>query len=458
MSAERAAKDVVRTLRDAGYETYLVGGCVRDRLLGIEPEDWDVATAARPDEAAPLFAATREVGRHFGVLQVQHGLHWIEVATFRTEGPYSDGRRPDSVQFTDARTDAERRDFTVNALFLDPASGEVVDFVGGQADLQARLVRAVGNPAERFAEDALRLLRAVRFACRLGFEIEPATWDAMRGAAPRIASTSAERVRDEILTMLVGPAPRRALELLEASGLLQVVLPEVAALRGVTQSPDHHPEGDVWQHVLRMLDLMRDPTPELALGVLLHDIGKPVTWRESEGKIRFYGHVDAGVEIAARVLERLRVSNTTRDAVLAQIGQHMRFLDTGRMKRSTLRRFVLQDHFDTILELHRLDSLGADGDLGAWQLCRDERAALAHHDDPVRPLLDGRDLQAAGIAPGPGLGRVLHALVDAQLEGEIGDRDAAWAWLRRHFAPQAPLEPPPKPTAVTPPPPPEAPG
>ena len=458
MTAEAAAREVVRTLHRAGYETYFVGGCVRDRLLGREPEDWDVATAAHPQQAAPLFAATREVGRHFGVLQVRVDAVWIEVATFRSEGAYSDGRRPDSVRFTDARNDAERRDFTVNALFFDPESARVVDFVGGENDLRARLVRAVGDPSARFAEDWLRLLRCVRFACKLEFEIEPLTWAALRAAAPHIVTTSAERVRDELLAMLTGPAPRRALELLAASGLLDVLLPEVAALRGVEQSPDHHPEGDVWQHVLQMFDHVREPSPELALGILLHDIGKPVTRRLQGERTTFYGHVEAGIDIATRVLDRLRVSNATREVVLAEIGQHMRFLDTPRMKQSTRRRFVLQPHFDTILELHRLDSLGSSGDLSRWQLCRDEMERFEPQRELARPLLDGNDLQYAGLAPGPALGRALHALVDAQLEGEVGDRDAAWAWLRKHHAPGAPLEPPPmapaKPPAPMPPPPP----
>jgi poly(A) polymerase len=450
MTAEDAAREIVRTLQSAGYETYWVGGCVRDRLLGRTPEDWDVATAAHPEQAAPLFAASRAVGRHFGVLHVQCAGHWIEVATFRSEGAYSDGRRPDSVQFTDARTDAERRDFTVNALFFDPETGRVIDFVGGQADLRARLVRAVGEPRQRFAEDWLRLLRCVRFACKLGFDIEAGTWTALSAAAPHIVTTSAERVRDELLAMLTGPAPRRALELLSDSGLLAVLLPEVAALRGVEQSPDFHPEGDVWQHVLRMFEHVRDPSPELALGILLHDIGKPATRRVRGDRTTFYGHVDAGIDIGARVLERLRVSNATRDVVLTAIGQHMRFLDTPHMKQSTRRRFVLQPHFATILELHRLDSLGSSGDLSRWQLCRDEMERFEPQRELARPLLDGNDLQAAGLAPGPALGRALQALVDAQLEGEVGDRDAAWAWLRRRFAPGAPAQPPPLQPPATP--------
>lgn len=433
-----AAEQVVRRLRAAGYETYLVGGCVRDLLLGRAPTDWDVATAARPEQAAPLFAAVREVGRHFGVLRVQNGAAWIEVATFRSEGPYSDGRHPDSVRFTDPRTDALRRDFTVNALFLDPDSGEVLDFVAGRADLASRLLRAVGDPEARFAEDALRLLRAVRFACRLGFTIEPRTWAAMQRHAARIRGTSAERVRDELLGLLTGPSPRRGLELLDASGLLREVAPEVAALRGVSQSPRHHPEGDVWEHTLRMLERMQAPSDALALGVLLHDVGKPATRTEDPpGEIRFYGHVERGTEIAAALLERWRVPARTRDAVLSMIGQHMRFLDTPRMKPSTLRRFVLQEHFPELLELHRLDSLGSRGDLTTWELCRAESEVMQHQSEPMRPLLTGHDLMALGYAPGPHLGSVLQALVDAQLEGEVRDRDAALAWVRQHAPPPA---------------------
>ena len=426
-----AAAAVVRRIRAAGFDAYCVGGCVRDMLLGLEPKDWDIATAARPEECMPLFAATREVGRHFGVLQVKEDSVWIEVATFRSEGPYSDGRRPDHVVFTDARADAERRDFTINALFQDPETGAILDFVGGQADLEARRIRAVGDPAARFAEDALRLLRAVRFACRLDFEIEPRTWDALCAAAYRVATTSAERVRDEVIAILTGLNPRRGFELLLESGLLPVILPEVAAYRGVTQSPLHHPEGDVWEHTLRMLALLEHPSPELALGVLLHDVGKPVTRSQDAAEIHFYGHEVRGVEIASRLLDRLRVANATQDAVLAMIGQHMRFLDAPRMKQSTRRRFVLQPHFGSILELHRLDRLGASGNLAAYDLCRTELAALAGEPvaEPMRPLLSGHDLVELGIAPGPEIGRLLALLVDAQLESEVTNREAARVWM-----------------------------
>ena len=428
-----AAIDIVHRLRAAGFEAYLVGGCVRDALLGREPHDWDVATAATPDAAAPLFEAVQEVGRQFGVLRVQSGDAWIEVATFRTEGPYGDGRHPDAVRYATAREDAERRDFTVNALFLDPDSGKILDFVGGLSDLESRLVRAVGDPQARFAEDALRLLRAVRFACRLDFAIEPATWSAVCREAARLRTTSAERVRDEFLAILTGAAPRRGLELLLEAGLLQEFAPEVAALRGVGQGVRHHPEGDVWEHTLRMFAHATRPSPTLALGILLHDVGKPAVRTETDGEVRFHGHVEAGLEIASRVLERLRVPNRVSEGVLALVGQHMRFLDAGRMKRSTLRRFLLQEHFDDLLELHRLDALGSRGDLASYELCRAERAAVERDPPQVRPLLSGHDLMALGYAPGPRLGEILTRLVDAQLEGEVGDRETARAWVERHY-------------------------
>jgi poly(A) polymerase len=434
------AEAVVRRLRDAGHTAYFAGGCVRDLLWGREPADWDVATDALPERVLELFAAAREVGKSFGVVQVKSGAAWFEVATFRSDSDYSDGRRPDRVTFADARTDAERRDFTINALLLDPASGEVLDFVGGRADLEARVLRAVGDPARRFEEDALRLLRAVRFAAHHELRIEPATWEAMRTHAPRVAQLAAERVHDELVAILTGPAPRRGLELLQASGLLAVLLPEVEAYRGCTQSPEFHPEGDVWEHTLRMLAAMQSPDEALALGVLLHDVAKPATRRVRDGRIHFYGHAERGQEMAAAIMERLRVPSRVQAQVQAMIGQHMRFLDAPRMKPSTLRRFVLQPHFEHVLELHRLDATGASGDLANWELCRRELATLAEHPRPLRPLLGGDELLAMGHAAGPGLGAILRAMVDAQLEGRIQSRDQARAWVQRNFPPQPALD------------------
>ena len=414
---------------------------MRDLLLGREPGDYDVATSAPPDAVLALFDAAREVGKSFGVVQVQSGDAWIEVATFRSESAYSDGRHPDHVAFADARTDAGRRDFTVNALYLDPESGEMLDFFAGRADLEARLLRSVGVASDRFSEDALRLLRAVRFATRDGFTIESATWEALRAHAPRVATLAAERVRDELLAILTGPAPRRGLELLQAAGLLVILLPEVEAYRGCSQSPDFHPEGDVWEHTLRMLDAMQSPDDALAWGVLLHDVAKPATRSEREGQIHFYGHAERGQDMAAGILDRLRVPLRVQERVQAMIGQHLRFLDTPRMKPSTLRRFVLQEHFPHLLELHRLDSLGACGDLGNWERCRRAReTVLLESPAPLKPLLNGDELQALGHAAGPGLGVILRALVDAQLEGTVTDGAAAEVWVRRNFPAQPVLD------------------
>lgn len=436
-----SAEMVVRTLQAAGHAAYFVGGCVRDLLLGRAPEDFDVATSAPPDAVLALFDTACEVGKSFGVVRVQSGDAWIEVATFRSESAYSDGRRPDRVAFADARTDAGRRDFTFNALYLDPVSGEMLDYFGGRADLEARVLRCVGIAAERFAEDALRLLRAVRFATRDGFTIEPDTWEALRAQAPRVATLAAERVRDELLMILTGPAPRRGVELLQAAGLLAILLPEVEAYRGCTQSPDFHPEGDVWEHTMRMLDAMQFPDDALALGVLLHDVAKPVTRGERDGRITFHGHAERGREMAAAILERLRMPSRVQERVLAMIGQHLRFLDTPQMKPSTLRRFVLQEHFTHVLELHRLDSLGSRGDLSHWERCRRERdAVLLESPMPLQPLLNGDDVQAMGHAAGPTLGVILRALVDAQLDGSVTDRAAAEAWVRRNYPAQPALD------------------
>ncbi|UCE02695.1 MAG: CCA tRNA nucleotidyltransferase [Candidatus Latescibacterota bacterium] len=440
-----AAVDVVRRLRAAGFESYWVGGCVRDLLLGIEPLDYDVATSATPEQAAPLFESTREVGRAFGVLQVRCADSWIEVATFRSEGGYSDGRHPDSVHPADARTDVLRRDFTINALLMNPLDGQVLDYVGGRRDLEQRQLRAVGDPAQRFQEDALRLLRAVRFTCRFDLEIEPATRQALVAQAHRIRLVAAERARDELLAMLLGPRPRRALTLLLDSGLLDHIAPEVKRLRGCEQSPRHHPEGDVWEHTLQMLEHMQasvaQPDAALALGVLLHDVGKPDARQRVGDQWVFHGHEKRGQEIAETVMQRLRVPNKTQSAVQMLIGQHMRFISVREMRRSTLRRFILQEGFDRLLELHRLDALSSRGDLTTWEACRRELESVAQEEPPVRPLLSGDDLIERGYRAGPRLGVILRALVDAQLEGSVRDRERAIAWVREHFAPD-PDEPP----------------
>jgi putative nucleotidyltransferase with HDIG domain len=414
-----SAVSIVRRLREAGHAAYLTGGCVRDLLLGRIPKDFDVTTSARPDELLRLFPGAGEVGAHFGVVLVHEGGFQVEVATFRSDLEYHDGRHPDGVHFeTDPRQDALRRDFTINALLMDPVSGEVLDFVNGRADLGAKLIRAIGDPERRFREDHLRLLRAVRFAARLGFEIETETFAAIQSLAPSIQSVSAERVRDEVARILTEGSARRGFELLDSTGLLSEVLPEVAALKGVAQPPEFHPEGDVWTHTLIMLDGLRQPSITLALGVLLHDIGKPATFRIAE-RIRFDGHVEKGIEIARVLLNRLRFPNHVIEEVEALIGNHMKFMEVPRMRESTLKRFLRQPDFEEHMELHRLDCLSSHGGLENYDFVRRKQQEVPPEQLKPAPLLTGRELIAAGYTPGPMFGIVLSEIEDAQLEGRI---------------------------------------
>ncbi len=433
MAAELLARAICRTLREQGFASYLVGGCVRDLLLGRTPVDFDVATDARPEEIVRWFPRSGRVGAHFGVVLVRDDDAQVEVATFRSDRSYSDGRHPDAVEFqTDPREDALRRDFTINSLFLDPETGGVLDFTGGEADLRAGVIRAIGEPGMRFAEDHLRLLRAVRFAARLGFVIEPVTAAAIREAAAEIRTVSAERVREELTRILVEGGARRGFELLDDLALLPEVLPEVAAMKGVAQPPEFHPEGDVWIHTLLMLEGLREPTETLAWGVLLHDVGKPPTFRIAE-RIRFDGHVEAGVEIAETVLTRLRFSSDDAAQVKALIENHLRFKDAPRMKESTLRRFLRLDRFAEHLELHRLDCQSSHRRLDHYEFVRARWEALS--EEQLRPalLVNGRDLIAMGYTPGPLFREVLHALEDGQLEGKVLTRAGAIQFVREWF-------------------------
>lgn len=416
---------LIQRLRSAGHAAFLTGGCVRDLLLGRTPKDFDVATSAQPDELLRLFPGADRVGAHFGVVMVHDAAERVEVATFRSDLEYTDGRRPEGVRFeTDPRQDVLRRDFTINALLLDPLSGEILDFTGGRADLAVRLIRAIGDPERRFGEDHLRLLRAVRFAARLGFEIEPETFAAIGRLAPAIRSVSAERVRDEIARILTEGGARRGFELLDATGLLKQILPEVAALKGVRQPPEFHPEGDVWTHTLIMLDGLREPSLTLALGVLLHDIGKPATFRIAE-RIRFDGHVEKGVEIAHSLLSRLRFPNQTIEAVEALIANHMKFMEVPRMRESTLKRFMRLPDFEEHMALHRLDCLSSHGGLDNYGFVRRRQLEVPPEQLKPVPLLTGRDLIAAGYRPGPMFGTILHEIEDAQLEGRIATAEEA---------------------------------
>jgi putative nucleotidyltransferase with HDIG domain len=423
---EALALEVIRSLQSRGHKALLVGGCVRDRLLGIEPQDYDVSTDATPHQISSYFPESQQVGAHFGVVLVtRSGGVQVEVATFRTDGRYSDGRRPDKIHFErDPELDARRRDFTVNALMEDPLSGEVFDFVGGRADLAHGTIRAIGNAGQRFEEDFLRMLRAVRFAARLDFSIEPHTLAAIQEHASCITKISAERIRDELGRMLTEGHPRRALELLDESLLLEQVLPEIKALQGVQQPPEFHPEGDVWTHVLIMLGELRDASLTLALGVLLHDVGKPPTFLISD-RIRFNGHAEVGAELSRRILERLKFNNEEIEQVTALVANHMRFKDVQHMRLSTLKRFLCLPHFGEHLELHRLDCLASNGFTSAYEFVRQK--LVDFREEELRPprLLTGSDLIDAGYKPGPGFRNALEAVETGQLEGEIQNREQA---------------------------------
>jgi poly(A) polymerase len=464
VSAQLAsALRILTALHAAGYEAYLAGGSVRDLLLGRDPIDYDVATSATPDVVLKMFPGSLGVGAHFGVVLIpttcgteearEDAPHaqCTEVATFRSDGAYSDGRRPDTVRYTlSAAEDVQRRDFTNNGLLLDPFRGgnspdefrndatklrdAVLDYVGGLKDLDAGVIRAIGEPQRRFEEDQLRLLRAVRFTARFGFTIEPATHAAIRKLAPRIAAVSRERVRDELTKMLTEGRARRAFELLEETGLLVEVLPEVARMKGVAQPPQFHPEGDVWIHTLLLLGQLEPGCSlTLAWGALLHDVGKPPTFREAPDRIRFDGHVEVGVAIAADICRRFRFSNDETRQILALVENHMRFADAPRMKASTLKRFFRLDRFDEHLAMHRMDCLAAHGNLDLWDFVRERYEDTPEEAVRPKPLLTGRDLIAAGYVPGPQFQEMLRVAEDAQLEGAITTAEDALALVKERF-------------------------
>jgi poly(A) polymerase len=454
MSPKGFATEIVRTLRGREHQAYLVGGCVRDLQLGREPADYDVATDATPDEVMCIFPETFAVGAQFGVVLVplprtteaqlaslpdEHpGFghhHSVEVATFRSDIGYSDGRHPDQVRFSrSAEEDVQRRDFTINGLLLDPLNNQVLDYVGGRRDLERGIIRTIGDPRQRFTEDKLRMLRAVRFAARFDYWIEPKTLAAIKELAPQIKQVSNERVRDELLKMLTEGHARHAFELLDQTGLLKEVLPEVAAMKGVEQPPQFHPEGDVWVHTLLLLDgLEAGASPTLALGALLHDVGKPPTFRRAPDRIRFDGHVEVGMKMAQEICRRLRLSTHETDQVVALVANHMKFADVEQMKDSTFKRFVRQPRFDEHLELHRLDCMGSHRDLGLYNFTRKRLSEMPPEAIRPAPLITGNDLIAAGYAPGPRFKEILAAVEDQQLEGRLASRGDAMSFVARQF-------------------------
>jgi poly(A) polymerase len=431
--AEREAHAIVLRLRENGHDAYTVGGAVRDRLLSRQPMDVDVATSATPEQVAALFRRTVPVGAAFGVMIVVGEETQTEVATFRIDGGYIDGRHPDAVEFSDARNDAERRDFTINALFYDPLSEQVIDFVGGLADLARGCLRTVGDPVRRFGEDYLRMLRAVRFTTRYDFALSPDTAAAITKFADRVGQISAERIFTELTKMLIGPHPHKAIASLADCGLLEQLLPEVTALRGVQQPAEFHPEGDVWVHTLLLLSHMAHPSSELAWGVLLHDIGKPPTFEiGSHGRETFPNHASVGAEMAEAILRRLKCSKDMIEQVRTLVHYHMSFADVKRMRAATLRRMIGRDTFSLELELHRIDCMACHGKLGNWTFLLDAIRALGEEPAVPKPLLTGRDLLARGMRGGPEMGTLLRIIHDLYLDGQLADRAAAFAWLDDH--------------------------
>lgn len=429
---EANAVAIVRELRTAGHEAFFAGGCVRDLLRGVEPKDYDIATSARPEEIRRLFPKADAIGAHFGVMLVRRGGHHYEIATFREDGDYLDGRRPSSVTFSDAASDARRRDFTINGMFLDPLEDRVIDYVGGREDLDAKRIRAIGVPGDRFREDYLRLLRAVRFATVLEFEIESATWEAIRSVAGSIHLISPERIHEELDKIWLSPHRVRGFDLLVASGLMEAILPEILELRGCEQPPQFHPEGDVFVHTRLMLShLPPDASLPLVLSVLFHDIAKPKTFSldPAEGRIRFNGHEKVGAEMTTEILKRLRYSNAVIDAVVNAVARHMQFKDVKNMRTATLKRFMAGEHFADELELHRVDCLGSHRKLGNHEYLLEKQREFA--DAPLLPkwFLHGGDLIARGWPPGPGIGEILTEAHDLQLDGTHRSREEALAWL-----------------------------
>jgi poly(A) polymerase len=429
---ESTARDLARRLRQQGHKAYFAGGCVRDLLRSQAPKDFDIATDARPEAVQKLFSRTYAVGAHFGVIVVLENGFQFEVATFRSDGAYLDGRRPVEVHFATAEEDAARRDFTINGMFFDPEKDAVIDFVGGRADLEARTIRAIGDPAQRLSEDRLRMLRAVRFATVLEFEIEPATWDAVVTHAASINEISAERIREELVRVFLSPNRARGWDLLDASGLMRNILPELEAMKGCAQPPQFHPEGDVFKHTRIMLELLpREVSLPLVFSVLFHDIGKPPTSIvDEEGRIRFNGHDRIGAEMTEAVMERLRFSRAEIDATVEAVRQHMVFKDVPNMRVAKLKRFMARPTFEDELELHRVDCASSHQMMENYEFLQQKKEEFANEPIIPPPLVRGEDLIALGLKPGPKFGEILEAVETRQLEGALKSHDEALEWVK----------------------------
>jgi tRNA nucleotidyltransferase/poly(A) polymerase len=436
---ESTARSIARRLRERGHIAYFAGGCVRDLLRGQIPKDFDIATDARPELVQKIFPRTYAVGAHFGVIVVLENGFQFEVATFRSDGVYLDGRRPVEVHFATAEEDAARRDFTINGMFFDPEKDEVIDFVGGRADLEHKLIRAIGDPAQRFAEDRLRMLRAVRFATVLGFEIDAATWDAVKANAASIKEISAERIREELVRIFLSPNRARGWDLLDASGLMKNILPELETMKGCEQPPQFHPEGDVFKHTRIMLEMLpAEASLPLVFSVLFHDVGKPPTALvDEEGRIRFNGHDRIGAEMTEAIMGRLRFSRAEIDATVEAVRQHMVFKDVPNMRVAKLKRFMARPTFADELELHRVDCASSHAMLDNYEFLLKKKEEFANEPIIPPPLVTGDDLIAMGLKPGPKFGEILEAVETRQLEGVLRDRVSALEWVKRDFVQDA---------------------
>ncbi|HXV27775.1 MAG TPA: CCA tRNA nucleotidyltransferase [bacterium] len=428
------ALSIAKSLSKKGALTYFAGGCVRDHLMGKTPQDYDIATTAKPDEVENLFAKTISVGKQFGVILVAEQNKVFEVATFRSEGPYFDGRHPSKVFFTAPEKDALRRDFTVNGLFYDPFKNKIIDYVGGENDIRQRVIRAIGDPYRRFEEDKLRLLRAVRFASTLGFDIHAETWEAVKAKAPKICEVSPERIRDELIKILCRPGAARGFDLLSECGLMKEVLPEFELMKGVMQQPEFHPEGDVFVHTRLLLEKLENPSLTLAFGALFHDIGKPSTYAVREGKITFYEHAPIGAHMTRQIMRRLRFSNDEIESVSACVENHMKFADVQKMRSGKLKRFLVRPTFLEELELHRIDCQSSHGKLDNYFFLKEKLKEYAQEELKPKPFITGHDLIALGMKPGPDMKPLLEEIYELQLEGRFADKEAAFEYIQKKLS------------------------
>ena len=434
MPAREKAISIVQGLRREGHEAYFAGGSVRDMLLGKEPQDYDIATSARPEDVQRIFPDTVPVGAQFGVILVLIDGQPFEVASFRDDGPYLDGRRPSQVRYGSLEEDVRRRDFTINGMVYDPVADRVIDLVEGRRDLEQGRIRAIGDAVQRFQEDRLRMIRAVRFAASLDFVIEDATFAAIQQLGPAITHIAWERIGDEITRILTEGGARRGFELLDQSGLLKVLLPEIDALKGTWQSPDYHPEGDVFTHTMLLLGHLKAPSETLAYGCLLHDVAKPICFRRDGDRVTFYGHTEKGAAMAEEILKRLKRGRALWERVSYLVRHHLRLVQAPNMRVSTLKRFLREDGIEELLELARIDALSSNGDLSYYRFCMERLTALEQEEMRPAPLLRGGDLIDLGLAPGPLFAQILRQVEDRQLGGELRSREEALEWVRHNFS------------------------